>query len=221
MRFHPLVGVLRDRVAAGAIGDVLAFTHHVGQYLPDWHPWEDYRRFYAAKRETSATREIVPFELGWLTYLLGPLAEVSCFKAKVSALEVDIDDIYAALLRFGSGVRGQLTVEVLSRPGLRQARLVGSEGTLVWDWQARVVREHRAGSEGFEEHHEPPPIEGPGGAWVAENMYIAEMAGYVAAIEGADSWPYSVAEDIELLAVLRALERSADEGRHIEVGSRA
>src|SRR5947208_5509475 len=40
MRFHPAVRLLKERLESGTIGRPLAFTHHVGQYLPDWHPWE-------------------------------------------------------------------------------------------------------------------------------------------------------------------------------------
>jgi len=79
MRFHPACAKLRALIAGGAIGKPLTFTHHVGQWLPDWHPWEDYRTFYVAKRETGAAREIVPFELNWLTQLFGPVTELNAF----------------------------------------------------------------------------------------------------------------------------------------------
>lgn len=42
---------------------------------------------------------------------------------KVSSLEVDVDDLYAGLLRFASGVTGTLVVEVISRPAVRSARV--------------------------------------------------------------------------------------------------
>ena len=210
MRFHPAVGVLRRRIDEGALGRPLALTHHVGQYLPDWHPWEDYRTFYVAKRETGAAREIVPFELNWLTYLFGPVTHGNCLKAKLSALEVDIDDIYSTLLRFASGLHGSMVIEVISRPAIRQARIVGEEGTLVWDWTAACVREYRAATGEWQEHPDPPPVRGPGGDWVAENMYIAEMEGFLGAIRGAAPWPLSLQEDHALLTTVLELEAASD-----------
>jgi predicted dehydrogenase len=207
MRFHPAVQLIRRRLAAGAIGRPLALTHHVGQYLPDWHPWEDYRRFYVSRRETGAAREIVPFELNWLTYLFGPVLDLACFRGKLSALEADIDDIYSALLRFQSGVQGSLVVEVISRPAVRLARVLGEEGTLEWDWTAGRVREWETASGSWIEHPDPTPVAGPGGEWVAENMYIEEMRGYLRAIQqGQGAWPLSLAEDLELLRTLERLE---------------
>jgi predicted dehydrogenase len=207
MRCHPAARLLKQRLADGTIGRPLAVTHHVGQYLPDWHPWEDYRTFYVAQRDTGAAREIVPFELNWLTYLFGRASPIGCIRGKLSDLDADIDDLYASLVEFESGVAGTLVVDVISRPALRQARIVGSEGTLIWDWDARKVSEWRAEDPEWREFPDPPPIKGPGGTWVAENMYIEEMRAFLDAIEhGPDRYPFSVAEDYELLGVLLELE---------------
>ena len=209
MRFHPAVRTLRRRIDAGAIGRVLAITHHVGQYLPDWHPWEDYRDYYVSRRETGAAREIVPFELNWMTHLFGPVTAIAGNQSKLSSLEVDIDDLYSQLVQFESGVQGTLVVEVISRPAIRMARLVGEEGTLAWDWSARCVREWSAVAGEWKTHDDPAPIEGPGGDWVSENMYIAEMEGYLAAIAGdRAAYPFSLEEDRHLLEALAAAERS-------------
>jgi predicted dehydrogenase len=223
LRFHPAVRLMRERIAEGAVGRPLAFVHHVGQYLPDWHPWEDYRTFYVARRETSAVREVVPYELNWLTYLFGSVVELNCLCAKVSQLDADIDDIYSAVLRFGSDVQGSLIVDVVSRPAIRRARIVCEEGTLEWDWTARCVREWRAADGAWTEHADPPAVQGPGGAWVSENMYIDEMRGYLQAIgEGQECWPLSIEEDQELLTTLLELERaSAEQRRSLTAGELA
>src|SRR3989338_7712418 len=40
-RFNPSVKKIKELIGKGAIGKVLAFQYHMGQYLPDWHSWED------------------------------------------------------------------------------------------------------------------------------------------------------------------------------------
>jgi predicted dehydrogenase len=214
LRFHPAVRLMRERIARGVLGRPLAFVHHVGQYLPDWHPWEDYRAFYVARRRTGAVREIVPYELNWLTYLFGDVVELNCMCAKVSQLDADIDDVYSAIMLFDSGVQGSLTVEVLSRPAIRRARIVCEEGSLEWDWSARRVRESRAADGAWTDHADPPAVQGPGGAWVCERMYIEEMRGFLRAIEeGQRHWPLSPQEDRRLLETLRELEHASVEQR--------
>ncbi len=137
----------------------------------------------------------------------------------MSALEVDIDDLYSGLVRFDSGVEGTLVVEVISRPAVRCARIVGEEGTLIWDFGAREVREWDKTGDRWIEYPDPPPVDGPGGVWVAENMYIEEMRGFLGAIGGdVDAYPFSLEEDDQLLRALAALERSSNEGRRVELG---
>jgi len=47
--FHPLYRQLKEWVAAPDFGPPLLIVEIFGQYLPDWHPYEDYRTFYAAR----------------------------------------------------------------------------------------------------------------------------------------------------------------------------
>ncbi len=216
MRFHPLVRVMRDLVRDGAAGRILACTHHSGQYLPDWHPWEDYRAFYAARRATGACREIVPFELNWLTWVLGELTAVSCFNGKLSALEADIDDVYQILLRFEGPILGHLLVDVVARAPYRSCRLLGEEGVIEWVWQDRRVRLFSAADKTWTDYQEPSSTV-EAGYINPEEMYIEETRAFVAAICGTAPYPFTLADDRRLLAYLAGIERSADEGARIDV----
>ena len=71
MRHYPAPRLIGELVRDGVIGRPLLFTYQSGQFLPDWHPWERIQDFYVSRRETGAAREIVPFELVWLTALFG------------------------------------------------------------------------------------------------------------------------------------------------------
>ena len=51
LRFHPGVAKVKELLDQGAIGRVLWGRVEVGQYLPDWRPWQDYRQSYTARRE--------------------------------------------------------------------------------------------------------------------------------------------------------------------------
>jgi predicted dehydrogenase len=153
-----------------------------------------------------------------MTYLFGRVGQIQGTRTKVSALEADIDDLYAAVVRFESGVQGSLVVEVISRPGIRRARIVGEEGTLIWDFGERRVLEWSRGRGEWVEHPDPPPVQGPGGAWVAENMYIEEMRGFLRGIsEGREHYPFSLEEDQQLLGSLAALERASDDGHRVDL----
>jgi predicted dehydrogenase len=215
MRHHPSVKKLKEIVAGGGIGKVLTYTHHCGQWLPDWHPEEDYRKFYVSRRETGACREIVPFELTWLNWVVdSPVARVTAMKGKLSDLDCDIDDVYQLLMQYRNGAIAHLQIDVLARAPVRFCRIVGTEGTLEWSLSDRTVRHYDAGRKQWAVHKEPEPrIEKGYSEMSNELMYDAEIAAYIDAIRGQAPWSNSLAHEIGVLGVLAAAERSAEGGQ--------
>ena len=215
MRFQPSIKKMKELVDKKAIGNLLLFTHHSGQYLPDWHPWEDYRKFYVAKRATGAAREIVAFELVWVAWVFGEIDTVSCFKGKLSNLEIDIDDAYQIILKFKNKVLGNMLVDVISRVAERTCEIYGEKGNIRWEWgggvkvytaEDRQWREYaeKAGTrvEGYDEK-------------IKEEPYIEEMETFVKAVRGEIKYPYTLEEDKQILDLLKGIEKSSDERTHV------
>jgi predicted dehydrogenase len=216
MRFHPAIKIIKAQLDLSAIGRVQAFTCHTGQWLPDWHPWEDYRTFYVSKRATGACREIVPFELTWLTWLIGDVDRVAAMRDKVSDLECDIDDVFQLLLHTANGVYGHLMVDVLARYPIRSLRLIGCEGTIDWVADSKEVRVYRATDKQWTTHKEPASVVDPGYSYLsAESMYVEEMQAFSNACLGKAPYPYTLAEDHRVLEVLYGAERSSDGGAFV------
>lgn len=132
-KFHPAFLALRDAIAAGAIGHVTGVQVLAGQWLPDWHPWEDYRNMYAARADLGGGIILDAHELDYLTWMLGPVAELNGVCRLSGRLEVSTEDVAAAWLRFESGVLGSLHVDYLQRVYRRRWHVSGDAGTLEWD----------------------------------------------------------------------------------------
>jgi len=216
MRFNPSVRVIKDLVDGGALGRVLTGSYHLGIYLPDWHPWEDYHSFYAAKKDTGGCREMVPFELVWLIWVMGKVVTVSGFKSKLSDLDVDVDDAYQILLRFESGAFLSLAVDILARVFCFNCRLVLEKGLIDWAWNDKKVRVYSSDNGGWREYPEPAGLVLDGYV-EAEEMYTEELKCFLDAVRGKGQWPSTLREDRDILKVLYASERSSDEGTHIKV----
>ena len=75
MLYHPIVKKLKKLINSNEIGRPLHIYHHFGHYLPFWHPWENYKDFFVSKKETGGAKELVPFELVWLTELFSKVKE--------------------------------------------------------------------------------------------------------------------------------------------------
>src|SRR5262249_38907032 len=115
-RFHPGLRRVREHLAAGTVGRLLGAHLWAGQYLPDWHPWADYRQEYSARRALGGgvlLDSIHSFDT--LRWVLGEPAEVTGMLAKVSDLEIDTEDLAAAIVRLANGAVVEVHVDYLQR----------------------------------------------------------------------------------------------------------
>jgi predicted dehydrogenase len=133
-RFIPSAERLRELVQSGRIGRILSARLEISSYLPDWHPWEDYRSFYMAKKEQGGGALLDESHgVDLLRWVLGDVASVSAFVGNVSDLEITSDDLAVLLLRFRSGPVVEAHFDLLGRSPRVGAEFIGSEGTILWD----------------------------------------------------------------------------------------
>lgn len=209
MRYFPGPQKIKELITSNAIGRVLNINYQTGQYLPDWHPWEEIQDYYVSKRETGAAREIVPFELTWLNDIFGKNKPLACVKTKLTNMNADIDDIYHCLLSYENNVIANITVEVISRPrACRDMRVLGSDGVIEFnaDWNGvRFINTSMKDWQDFkfnvgtlEDSYINP-----------EEPYIAEMKDFISAVSENDPtlFPNSLEDDYDVLQTLGALEK--------------
>lgn len=133
-RFHPTLNKARELIADGALGKVLTVHAHWGEYLPNWHPWEDYRESYAARDDLGGgVIRTLTHPLDYLRYLLGEVESLWSFNVHISSLEMDVEDVAEICLRFKSGAIGGLHLNYVQRPPVHRLEIVGTAGTLRWD----------------------------------------------------------------------------------------
>jgi predicted dehydrogenase len=209
------VNMIKQILDKGKIGKILSFQYHMGQYLPDWHPWEDYRDVYFSKKETSACREMLPFELIWLNYLMkSNVLEISGSINKVSDLNMDADDIVLANLKYKNGILGNVIIDVIARKPFRTLRILGSNGVLDWERADSVIKVYNAKSKKTKNISVPkkPSVVG----YInEEQMYSNEIKAFLDAIKGKKPYPHTFRENLGLLKTLFALEKSSKSGKRI------
>jgi predicted dehydrogenase len=134
LRFHPGVVCLKRELDAGVVGRLLSVRAEFGQYLPDWHPWEDYRRGYSARRDLGGGIVLDAIhELDLVRWLAGDFATVRAVRGRAGDLEIDTEDIGLLIGRTNGGVWCEVHLDYLQRSFTRTCKVIGTEGTLVWD----------------------------------------------------------------------------------------
>ncbi len=210
-RFHP--GLLRARqlIQDGEIGRVLSAHVHFGEYLPAWHPWEDYRKGYAARADLGGgVVRTQCHALDYVTWLFGESESVWGVTGKLSDLAVDVEDTAKIILRFKSGVLGSLHLDYTRQPPHHRLDVVGTRGSLQWDALEGWVRVYRASRKTWEVY--PPPA-----GFERNTMFLEEMRHFLNVVRGEDDPACSLGEGIQTMRLIMAVLESAREAKIVHL----
>jgi predicted dehydrogenase len=145
-RFHGVFQEIQKRIAAGHIGKVISAQVHWGEYLPGWHPWEDYRQSYSAREDLGGgvVRTLChPFD--YLRWLVGEVDSVQAIGGHLSNLQTDTEDAALALLRFQNGAIGSVYLDYISRPSQHTLHIIGEQGRVEWEAQSGAAKLYTEG----------------------------------------------------------------------------
>ncbi len=145
-RFHPCVDYLRTMLWSARGGPVLRAEIDFSEYLPDWHPWEDYRRSYAASAELGGgviLSQIHDYDLAH--WLFGAPRSVMATGGTLGDLGVDVEDTVSAQLDCASA-KVFVRQTFAERERRRRIIVTATEATITCDLVAnRVVVEPEGG----------------------------------------------------------------------------
>lgn len=219
LRFHPAIAEISRIVRSGQLGKISNIMLHSGQYLPDWHSYEDVADYYVSTPATGGAREIVPFEMTWFTELFGLPRRVAANYRKtieISGAEY-IDDTYNCLLDYGTFL-ATVTVDVVSRHATRRLLINGSKQQLAWSWDDSFIRVFDGATGQWQEHCYHMEASEPGyNKNIGENMYIDEINAFVRALKGEAAFPNTLEADHEVLRLLYSFERADNTASFVEV----
>jgi predicted dehydrogenase len=209
MRFFLPLQRAREIVAHGTLGRIVAARSLTAVYLPDWHPWEDYRSFYMARKDQGGgvlLDECHAFD--WMQWLCGPIEGVCAVVGTFSDLEVDTDDVCEVIVRFAGRAVGTIHLDMVDRSIRSEVEIIGTESTLIVDLEGHTVRlwdakARRWDTERFEPAYDP--------------MYVQELEHFFACVEGRQRPVVDLEAGHRIQRILDACARSSASGRWITV----
>ena len=218
MHFHPAVIELKKLLQKKIIGTPLIIQHHSGQYLPNWHPWENYKNFFVSKKITGGAKESLQVELLWLTHVFGDISSVMGNVQKISKLDVDIDDVYQTLLRFKNNIVCNVLVDVLSIPSFRETKIIGEKGTIVCNFNEGFIKIYKGTKINKKSIKMGKVAKGYVGSTPPETLYEDELRQFFGAIKHQKKYPYTFQDELKLLRVLDAIKYSSKQKKQIILG---
>ena len=209
-KFHPSFSKMKQLIEDGTIGRVLSARALCGQYLPDWHPWEDYRQGYSARSDLGGGVLLDSHEFTYMTWLLGPVSSVACMSDRISDLEIDTEDTASILLKMSSGAQAEIHLDYTQRAYQRSYDLCGSIGSLHWNIRDRCVKVYSADSGVWTVHEEPAYYD-------LNQMYVEQTRHFLSCLRGEAEPATTLEEGLRTLRLIEAARQSSRERRFVEV----
>ena len=213
LRFHPAICRLFDALQNSAIGRILAVRAVIGEYLPNFHRYEDYRSTYAARRDLGGGVVLSQiYELDYLSLLFGTPRRVFAMGGQLSDLEIDVEDTATILLDCGEIERPlpiSLQMDYLQRPSARGCEVIGSKGKIIIDLLAPSFVQF--GQDGAELCREAWP------SFERNTLFLNQLRHFFAACEGKESPRCTLSDGVRSLTIALAVLRSLKSGTVVKV----
>lgn len=179
-RYHPVLKEVKAELESATLGKPLSATAHWGEYLPGWHPYEDYRRAYAGRADLGGGATLtLSHPIDYLRWLLGDVKAVSATLSKLSKLEIDVEDNAEITLHFAKGAIGQIHLDYYQRPTRHTLEIRCTEGTIAWDNSTGAAKVYQASTDSWREFRLPEGFE-------RNHLFLAEMRHFIEVIQGSE-----------------------------------
>jgi predicted dehydrogenase len=197
---------------AGAIGRVVAVRIEVGEYLPGWHTYEDYRQMYASRADLGGGVILSQIhELDYVYWLFGMPRRLFALGGHLTRLEVDVEDTASILLECsvdGRAIPVHVHQDYIQRPPSRTCAIIGDAGKILIDLRLLTLTAYD-GEGTVTESSDHPGFE-------RNQLFLDEMTHFLACLDGRESPRVSIRDGARSLAIALAAKQSIDTGQVID-----
>ncbi len=203
-RFHPLLIRLRNEVLAGRCGAVFAARAEWGEYLPDWHPWEDHRHGYSARPELGGGVILTLIHpLDYLYWLFGPAQRVQAMTRSIATLQTAAHEDWAEIaLEFESNIVAQVHLDYWQRPPVHRLSVWGDKGRADLDFHAGVLTWTVTGERDVVPESAPAEFD-------RNSMFVDEMRCFLSSVKSRQRTAVPLEEGIDVLKMALDAKDSA------------
>lgn len=186
----------------------VSYIYHIGQYLPDWHPWESYKNFFVGNKRTNGCREIFGIEMPWIIESFGKVKSVFSTADKLTDLEIDFPDRFFVTLEHENGTKGVLAVDIVCPKAVRNLEVFGEGLHLFWEGNPKAL--YRFNGETKEKEfvntYESFEHDSRYSDNIVENAYVDEMQNFLNVVSGKEQPKYSYEKDLYTISVMNEIE---------------
>ena len=139
-RSMPALGLLRERIVSGEIGDVKSVCFVLGSDYSFYRP--DYREIYYSdlRKGGGALHDAVSHMINYIEWCIGPTESIYCIARHLVLPDVDVEDTVGCVMTFAnSDAIGTLSLNQFQRTNEMMFEFAGTEGVIRFDGTSHSI----------------------------------------------------------------------------------
>lgn len=141
MIYHPGILCLKKLIKEKKIGKIISAKSQFGTYMPGWHKNEDYKKSYAALPALGGGVVLTSIhEQNYLTDFFGEVMQVKAMETGGDNIGIKAEEGAEILMKHSGGVVTNIHLNFFQKPYYRTCEVIGTEGTLYWDFRIPEVK---------------------------------------------------------------------------------
>ena len=140
LKFNPLILKLKKLIESKSIGKIYNLFIHHGEHIDNFHPYENYKISYAAKKSLGGGVILTQIhEIDYLMFLFKDykIKILHSFPSRISNLKIDVEDNVVANLKLQNKKKQiiicSLHLNYYENPKKREIKLIGEKGKIECD----------------------------------------------------------------------------------------
>jgi predicted dehydrogenase len=202
MRFHPGPAAVKLLLDSGVIGKVISAKVETRSYLPHWRPQQDYKKSYSADPVQGGICLDGIHEIDLALWYLGPATMTGAKTISAESIGLpNVDGMTDIQLKHASGATSAVHLNFIEPEYRRLCEFVGERGRITWDFTEGTTRVFGENGDEIESIAQPK-------GWQMNDMYVDELAHFLAAVQSRSRTCLPVEESVESLKIALAARKA-------------
>jgi predicted dehydrogenase len=211
LMFHPIIKNIIKFYDENDVGEIINIQCQVGQWLPDWHPYEDYKKAYFSRKDLGGGVALTLIhEIHLVIELAGQPIRVSGEITGYKKLDLDVDVCSDLMLKHKTGAVSQIHLDYLQQPSHRSGLVTFEKAWLGYDFSKMELTGQRI--------NEEPQMLWNNADYDSNQMYVDQLKEFVRFVEeGRVKHQYDALSSVESLKVVDAFFKSNKTGKKVNI----
>lgn len=135
LRFHVIYKKIKEMINKNYFGKIYFAEFYNGEYLPDYHLYENYKKTYMAQKKLGGGVLLTQIhEIDMIIDFFGIPKKIESIVAKISDLKIDVEDVVKSIMLSKKNTIIHLHLDYITKPPQRYVRINGSKNSIIWNY---------------------------------------------------------------------------------------